>query len=341
VGYVQLVPNSPYLWALSIGDTSAADNNTVSSIYAYTANANSGLLIANAGNPFFTLNGTSATPAACNGIGGPGSTIAVTFSPSGTVGYALLGGSPTHNNGTYAFAISSGVPQSLGQVPNDCYAPTVVDPSGQFAYYSKFWGSNSDPGYSLVANEVDPTTAALTAVSPPTDVVEVDPVPAAVDPFGRGVLSFYSYQNVGNKSIVGYGIDPYTGDFSAGWWFTEAVAAPTAPISMLISPDGRFAYITASGGLYTYSIDDTGMVNLVGSPVALQIAAGQTPATGVTTATQLDPSGQFLYASASAGSGQQGIYGYTRDALTGALTLIPGSPFAVTSQTVPLQLAIY
>jgi 6-phosphogluconolactonase (cycloisomerase 2 family) len=55
---------------------------------------------------------------------------------------------------------------------------------------------------------------------------------------------------------------------------------------------------------------------------------------------QLDPSGQFLYVSASAGAGQQGVFVYKRDASTGALTLVPGSPFAVTSQSVLLQLAV-
>ncbi|TLY74777.1 MAG: lactonase family protein [Gammaproteobacteria bacterium] len=332
VGTVQLVPHSSYLWALSIGDASAADNNTLSSIYVYTANANSGLLTANGGNPFFTLNGTSATPAACNGIGGPGSTIAVTFAPSGTFGYDLLGANQAQNNGTYVFTTASGVPQFPGlAVPNDCDTPTIVDPSGQFAYYGTFVSSGLD---SLVANTVDPTTGALTALpgySPPT-LVESGPVPPTVDPFGRFVYSIRA------DLIDAYAINHVSGAVADIGPFT----APPAAISMLISPDGRFAYVTASGGLYIYSIDGTGLLNSVGSPVPLQIAAGQTlAAPGVTTATQIDPSGQFLYASASAGSGQQGIYAYTRDASTGALTLVPGSPFAVTSQTAPLQLALH
>ncbi len=36
VGTVQLVPHSTYVWALNIGDASATDNNTVSSIYVST-----------------------------------------------------------------------------------------------------------------------------------------------------------------------------------------------------------------------------------------------------------------------------------------------------------------
>jgi 6-phosphogluconolactonase (cycloisomerase 2 family) len=163
-------------------------------------------------------------------------------------------------------------------------------------------------------------------------LVESGPGPATTDPYGRFVYS------IRGNLIDGYTVDPVTGDVADIGPF----AGPAAAISMLISPDGRFAYVTASGGLYSYSIDDTGRLNSSGSPVALQIAGGQTlAAPGVTTATQIDPSGQFLYVSASAGSSQQGIYAYMRDASTGALTLVPGSPFAVTSQTVPLQLALY
>jgi 6-phosphogluconolactonase (cycloisomerase 2 family) len=336
VGTVQWVPHSPYLWALSIGDTSAADNNTVSSIYAYTVDANSGLLTANAGNPFFTLNGTSATPAACSGIGGQGSTIAVTFAPSGTYGYDLLQGNPAANNGgTYVFTVSSGAPQLSGlAASNACVTPTTIDPSGQFAYYGIAWAGGT---YSLVAATVDPTTGALTAVPrPATLFVESGPAPAIVDPFGRFV---YVLSGPSGNFIYGYSIDPVSGEV------TEIsgmpIARPAGAMSLLISPDGQFAYITASGGLYAYSISAWGALTPVGSAVPLQIAAGQMlAAPGITTATQIDPSGQFLYASASAGSGQQGIYAYTRDPSTGALTLVPGSPFGVTLQNVPLQLAI-
>ena len=119
----------------------------------------------------------------------------------------------------------------------------------------------------------------------------------------------------------------------------------------MFSPDGQFAYVAASGGLYSYSIGlyghptvDFGQLSPLGrgQPIALQIAAGQRlAAPGVTTEIAIDPSGQFLYVSASVGSGQQGIYAYKRDAGTGMLALIPGSPFAVPSQSVPLQLAVY
>lgn len=335
VGTVQLVPHAPYVWALSIGDASATDNNTVGSLYVYTVDATNGLLTANAGNPFFTLNGTSATPAACNGTGGPGSTIAVTFAPSGTFGYDLLEPNLAGKNaGTYVFTLSAGVPQWPGlAVPDDCDTPTVVDPSGQFAYYGMpFLGVDT-----LIANTVNSTTGGLTELpgyGPPL-MVESGPGPATIDSFGR------SLYGIRGQSIDGYAIDPFNGGVA------EISGMPITPpagvmISMLISPDGQFAYITASDGLYTYLFDTFGALQSAGVPVPLRIAAGQTPAApGITTAAQIDPSGRFLYVSASTGPGQQGIYAYKRDASTGALMLVPGSPFAVTSQTVPLQLALY
>ena len=331
VGTVQLIPHSTYVWALNIGNGSATDDNTVSSIYVYTADANSGLLTANAGNPFFTLNGTSTTPAACDGIGGPGSTVALTFAPSGDFGYDLSEPNPAgKNGGTYVFTLSAGVPQWSGlAVSNDCDTPTTVDPSGQFAFYGMAMSGDVD---TLIPNTVDSTTGGLTELpgyGPPL-VVENGPGPAVVmDPAGRFV---YSIRGI---TVDGYGIGP-AGDVAAIAGMPLELSADA--ISMLISPDGQFAYVTTSDGLYTYSIDPTGAFHSVGAPVS----AGQAVAApGITTATQIDPSGQFLYVSASAGSGQQGIYAYTRDSGTGALTLVPGSPFAVTSQTVPLQLALY
>jgi hypothetical protein len=44
---------------------------------------------------------------------------------------------------------------------------------------------------------------------------------------------------------------------------------------MLISPDAQFAYVSATEGLYTYSIDAFGTLSPVGTPVPLQIAVGQ------------------------------------------------------------------
>ncbi len=259
----------------------------------------------------------------------------MTFAPSATFGYDLFQPNPSgKNRGTYLFTLSAGVPQWSGlAVSNDCYTPTIVDPSGQFAYYSTFVSSGLD---SLVPNTVDPMRGALTELpgyGPPL-TVESGPGPPIIDPFGQFLYS------IDGNLIDGYTIAPFNGGVSEIPGMPGA--SPAGAISMLISPDGQFAYITASDGLYTYSVDSIGALHSVGSPVPLQIAAGQAlAAPGVTTATQIDPSGQFLYVSASAGSGQQGIYAYMRDANTGALTLVPGSPFAVTSQTVPLQLALY
>lgn len=335
---VQRVPRSPYVWVVSIGDASAADQNTVSSVYAYTADAASGLLTANAGNPFFTLNGTSATAAACNGTGGPGSTAAVTFTPSGTFGYDLLEANPAANGGTYVFSVSSGAPQLSGVVVSDaCITPTTVDPSGQFAYYTIALTDGSD---SLIAATIDSTTGALTAV-PRTQaaVVEFGLAPAVVDPFGRFVYGL-SGPSVPNF-IYGDDIDPVSGDVAGG---IGPYSSPAGAISLLISPDGQFMYITASGGLYAYAISsvlELGTLTSLGPPIPLQIPAGQLAAAlGASTAAQIDPSGQFLYVSASAGSGQQGIYAYARNPFTGTLSAVPGSPFAVTAQTAPLQLAV-
>jgi hypothetical protein len=68
-------------------------------------------------------------------------------------------------------------------------------------YYGTFRGSGLD---SLVANTVDPTTGALTALPgyAPPPVVESGPGPPTIDPFGRFLYSLYG------DDIAAYAINP-------------------------------------------------------------------------------------------------------------------------------------
>jgi hypothetical protein len=104
---------------------------------------------------------------------------------------------------------------------------------------------------------------------------------------------------------------------------------------MIIEPTGHFAYVigsTSSGvtgaALYTYSLNaSTGALSPVGTPVALDYLNS--------VRLQIDPSGQFAYITTAVpplppiGPLEVGIYAYAIDASTGALTLVPGSPFVV------------
>jgi 6-phosphogluconolactonase len=323
----QIIPGSPFAWALNFGNITQVDNGA---IYNYTVNASTGRLTPVAGNPFFALNGTAQTPPACPaGVNGLGLTDAVTFPPmGGAFGYASNAavGSAT-NSGVWSFTFDpvSGAPTGLGSsAPGACSSsPVTVDPSGQFAYFGGYASTALDaPG--LYAFTIDAMSGALTPVvdspvtigSPPNTVVTIDPT-------GQ-----FAYAPQG-ALIFAFKIDPASGALTpiAGSPFM----VPASTSAMAIEPTGAYAYVSTAKGLYAYSIDSsTGALSPVGSPVVLLNA--QT--------LRIDPSGQFLYVAAAAGGvGQQGTYAYTVDDSTGALTAVAGSPFAVGAMS-PAVMAI-
>jgi 6-phosphogluconolactonase (cycloisomerase 2 family) len=316
----QFIPHASFAWALNYGPGG-------SGIYDYTVDPTTGALTAVAGNAFLTLNGTASTPPACpQEPAGAGLAVAETFHPSGKFGYATITGD---NPGVWTFTFDpiTGAPLGLGSsAPGICFASSAaLDPGGRFAYLI---GSVMEPvnvaAPALYAYTIDNTTGALTLV-PGGPWLLGGFSGFTIDPTGR-----FAYQ-------LGAGITAFAIDSSSG--------APTAagdyplpnfgqgPTSMAIEPSGHFAYVSTSNGsvvaaspvgIDTYSIDAaTGALSLVGTLVALQIPSNGT--------LQIDPSGRFLYISATVAAGQQGIYAYAINAGTGALTLVAGSPFAVGS----------
>jgi hypothetical protein len=345
VGQLQFVPHSTYLWSLSFGSNGAEDNNVLSSLYVYSVNAETGVPTPSATNPSYTLDGTITTATGTcngpNGLTGFGSTAGISFAPSGAFGYAFnLDNMAANNLGTWVFTQSLGQPSALGPVAaQSCITSLTIDPSGQFAYYLSTTVSGSG-AYQIVAASVDSSSGVLTTVSGTTPLpVGGGHSPPTVDPFGRFVYV------ADGDTIYGFAINPSNGALTAmpGSPFPFSGASS----SLLIAPDGRFAYVVAIDGIYTFAIDaSSGALTSVGSPLSLQISYAN-QLTYVTSEAQIDPSGQFLYVSAAAGPQEQGVYAYSLDASSGALTVVSGSPFAVTSQpgqawpnSAPLQLAI-
>jgi 6-phosphogluconolactonase (cycloisomerase 2 family) len=97
--------------------------------------------------------------------------------------------------------------------------------------------------------------------------------------------------------------------------------------SVVIDPAGRFAYVLGNG-ISGFSIDpSTGALTAVsaGASVALSDPSSFT----------IDPSGQFAYAVGRTGTAvQTGVYAYTIDAVTDALTPVAGNPVATSSNPV-------
>jgi len=143
---------------------------------------------------------------------------------------------------------------------------------------------------------------------------------------GGGGLGFESagiqvayVANSGSGDVSAYTINPATGALTA-------VGSPVAlggasPSSIAVSPNGSFAYLTASDGVHAFTINaSTGaLASVTGSP----FPAGNTPS-----AVTVSPNSAFLYVS---NQGSNNVSAYTINGTTGALTQITGpqaSPFA-------------
>jgi 6-phosphogluconolactonase (cycloisomerase 2 family) len=319
---LQFVPHSNFLWGLNLGNEGTNDLDYYrGSIYDYSVDPNTGLLTAVTGSPTQALDGTSTTPG-CN-VPGYGTTTSFTFSPSGGFGYVTNDGvDASLNVGISEFTLdpTSGLPTLVpgSQLPQCMVAPVTIDPSGQFAYT----GVNATPG--IYAFNINATTGALMLA--PGGTASGGPHPVIPDPAGH-----FAYQ--ASDSINAYQIDPDTGALTA----ISGSPFSTGVVSIVIEPRGKFAYgVIAGFNVVTYSIDGT-------TGALTQVSADMPPtltAQGAPTLT-IDPSGQFLFAIAQNGSGQTGVFVYSIDASTGALTAVPGSPFGlVNSYTVGAPTAV-
>jgi 6-phosphogluconolactonase (cycloisomerase 2 family) len=126
----------------------------------------------------------------------------------------------------------------------------------------------------------------------------------------------YLYIPFHNGSVYGYAIDGTTGALTSVPRSPYAVVGGT---SITANPAGTFLFVSdaASGDISVFSISATnGSLTAVGSPFASGIAAAQLTTDGL---------GKYLYATAGTGGAQVAAMSIGS---TGALTLVPGSPFS-------------
>jgi 6-phosphogluconolactonase (cycloisomerase 2 family) len=142
----------------------------------------------------------------------------------------------------------------------------------------------------------------------------------AVDQLGKFV---YAY---GAGQVFAYAIQAGTGQLMpvAGSPFGAAASGQQFAIAsnrIAVSQNDKFLYVATSSGIFAYTIDaNTGGLTMVaGSPFG-----GNVPGFAIAA-----PASGFLYETAQSTSGPtaSGIYGYSIDQNTGALTAITGSPF--------------
>ena len=185
----------------------------------------------------------------------------------------------------------------------------VVHPSNQFLYTTDFSSA------SVSAFRIDPANGALTAIG---SIATAElPGSMAIHPSGR-FLYITCAAKPGTSVVQAYAIDINTGALSP---LGSPVSPQAIPSSIVMDPFGRFVYFV-SNGIEAFVVDPSGTLTRIQGSSFPASFFGQLV---------MAPGGTFLYgldASANA------VSVLKIDRTTGALSAIPGSPFAAGSNPV-------
>jgi 6-phosphogluconolactonase (cycloisomerase 2 family) len=237
-------------------------------------------------------------------------TDSVTVDPFGKFAYVASSGlfDTDGSVDVYTIDATTGALTYTGAVNGDgpdfcCFNSVAVHPSGKFAYVvDGIGGSDSVSMYSINA-----TTGALTSIG--QIGAGTFPVSVAVDPSGKFAYVADASDAPGSAGNVSmYTIDATTGALAS----IGTIAAGTDPVSVVVDPSGKFAYLTDSdsNAVWMYTINaTTGALASIGT-----IAAGTDPVS-----LAVDPSGKFAYVT---NYNSNDVSMYSIDGATGALTPI-------------------
>jgi 6-phosphogluconolactonase len=240
---------------------------------------------------------------------------------------------------TFATALASGVAYAVTvatQPSSPTQSCTVTNGSGttasanvttvavNCASVGKFAYTASNTDGTIYAYTINPSSGALTLVtgSPYPDGT----APAAVSLAPNGLFAFSASDN-GTK-IHAFTINQTSGQLTevAGSPFITGFVTGSSYPDIAVDPQSAHLYLASAGDgeVAGFSINQTTgvLTALAGSPYPAGTNAGGIPA--------FSPSGNFLYVVDQNTTGG-GVFGYSINATTGALTAIPGSPFAAGS----------
>ena len=270
-------------------------NNGSANLSAYSVNTTTGKLTKVTGSPFAMPN-KSIYPEY------------VAIDPTGGYLYVTA-------RGIFAYAIDA-ASGALTLVPGSPfgsaeYLGVAVNPLGNYVYAVSPVGSGSNGQYGqLWSFAINANTGALT----PSEWGSTSgggSIGVAVDPTGTFALVTNSESN----TVTSFAVAPNHSYVLEN----DIVAAGTYPSGVAVDPAAKFVYAgnSESENVSAYSIwpsPSTPLGNVSGSPFG---TGGYFPI-----GMAIDPRGKFLYLSA-----EGGIIAYDIQGTSGALTMIPGSPF--------------
>jgi 6-phosphogluconolactonase len=200
----------------------------------------------------------------------------------------------------------AGFPVTVGDEP----VSLAIDPNGNFLYSTNFTGNN------VTVFLIDLSNGLLSNVSGSPFGAGAGPLSIAIDPTD----AFAFVANEGANSLSAYSLNATNGSLTAV--AGSPFAAVTNPEALVVDPAGRFVFAAnaaAANQIATYSITpSSGVLTLLSTAPAGSLPVG----------IAIDPSGQFLYA---VNFNSNDVSAYTV-AASGALTAVPGSPFATGGQ---------
>jgi 6-phosphogluconolactonase len=372
VGPAYGAPKPNFVYVLNAGILIGSPNNQQSTVSGYSMDATTGALTPVPGSPFvagmaatsivvdpsnkfvYVTNGRSnnisaytvdGTTGALSGVSGspfatPAFPESVVVNPSGKFLYvASLGLVSTGTNGSVSAYTIDGTSGALTPVAGSPFMTgfetgvVTIDPSGKFLYGLNDGNlPNSISGYTIDSN-----TGALTSMTGSPFPAGVGPSAAVVDRAGK----FLYVTNIGAAphnigSVSAYTINSGTGVLTpiAG----SPYAAGTSGTSVAVDPSDKFAFVAGQGpnALATFTINgNTGALQPIGN---LQFGPGSAPTVAA------DPAGEFAYVTTqcpytpSCPGSDGAVSAYSLNTTTGALTSVPGSPFAAGAN--PAALAI-
>jgi len=297
-GYISVHPSGKFVYVVDGRGFTAEGPPQSGIVAAYAVDASTGALSEVAGSPF----ATGISPS-CLKIDPSGKFAYVTHTISRDVSaYAI--NAYAINATTGALSEIAGSPFMAGNNPT---ASMAIHPSGKFAYLAHYGNPGTITGYAINA-----TTGALTSIG--VRAGAMSPGTIIVDPSGK-----FAYLTDGGSvpsppgGILAYTINATTGLLSevAGSPFATA----RSPNSIAVDPSGKFAYVTGyfnlDSVLAAFTINPTtGALSEI-SPYSVNFYAHSVT---------VDDSGGFVYVINTTDDSNAGIYGFSINTTTGALS---------------------
>jgi len=315
--YSPIVSSAPASWTVGGQPFAYVLNGSTHSLSGFSIDPASGALTPVSGSPFSGVGST--VPAAS-----PNGRFVYTGAPNGTA-VAAFAVDPA----TGALSPVRGSP--FATVAGGSPTQVAVDPNGKFAYALVGFDTQS---YSLLAYRIDADSGALTQVGGPYPA-GAEFALLTVSPDGK----FVYVANGHDSNIMAFGIDPAGGALSS---LGAAIPAGIGQNGFGFSLDGVYLYASnygaGNGSVSAYAFNaSTGALTPVttggaascgdaaypGSPVDPgNCFSTHTPGSGAHQVA-VDGSGQYLYT----GTDSNSVAGFRIDPGTGALSLLPASPF--------------